>query len=168
MSTWLGWLAPWGAPITLLGESAQQVAEAQRELARIGIDRPAAVATGTPEQWAGSEARLGELATATFVELAATYAGRSPHGLPRADVVLDVRLDSEWREGHLDGAVHIPLPALPSRLVDVPDGAVWVHCASGYRASVAASLLARAGRQVVHIDDEYSAAADAGLVVAKP
>lgn len=45
MSTWLGWMAPWGAPITLLGDSEQQVADAQRELARIGIDRPAAAAT---------------------------------------------------------------------------------------------------------------------------
>ena len=47
-STYLGWLIPWGTPVTLLGESAEQVAEAQRELVRIGIDRPAAAATGGP------------------------------------------------------------------------------------------------------------------------
>ena len=50
-ATYLGWLIPWGTPLTLLGETAEQVAEAQRELVRIGIDRPAAAATGTPEQW---------------------------------------------------------------------------------------------------------------------
>jgi hydroxyacylglutathione hydrolase len=168
MSTWLGWLAPWGAPITLLGESEEQVAAAQRELARIGIDRPAASATGAPEQWADREEALRELATATFAELASARAGRPTHGLPGPDVVLDVRLDNEWRSGHLDGAVHIPLPALPGRLAEVPGGAVWVHCASGYRASVAASLLARAGRQVVHIDDNYDTAADAGLAIVGP
>ncbi|RDI34313.1 MBL fold metallo-hydrolase [Lentzea flaviverrucosa] len=165
MSTWLGWMAPWGAPITLLGESAEQVAQAQRELARIGIDRPAAAATGTPEQWADEESRLGELAVATFADLAAAQAGRRPHGLPPADVVLDVRLIGEWRQGHLDGAVHIPLPELPRRVADVPGGVVWVHCQSGYRASIAASVLAAAGRQVVHVDDGFDTARDAGLDV---
>jgi rhodanese-related sulfurtransferase len=166
MATWLGWMIPWGAPITLLGESAEQVAAAQRELARIGIDRPAAAATGGPEQWAGGErARLGELATAAFTDLAAARGGRSPRGLPAPDVVLDVRMGDEWREGHIDGAAHIPLPELPRRLDEVPEGTVWVHCGSGYRAAAAASLVARSGRRVVHIDDDYDRAARAGLTV---
>ncbi|MCX2951474.1 MBL fold metallo-hydrolase [Lentzea sp. NEAU-D7] len=165
MSTWLGWMAPWGSPITLLGESAEQVAEAQRELARIGIDRPAAAATGTPEQWAGDEAHLGELAVATFTDLAAARTGKPPHGLPPADVLLDVRMGGEWRQGHLDGALHIPLPDLPQRVSDVPGGVVWVHCQSGYRASIAASVLARAGRAVVHVDDDFDTARDTGLLV---
>jgi rhodanese-related sulfurtransferase len=42
---------------------------------------------------------------------------------------------------------------------------VWVHCGSGYRAAAAASLLQRSGRQVVHIDDAYATAADAGLTI---
>ncbi|MEU5906789.1 MBL fold metallo-hydrolase [Micromonospora sp. NPDC047527] len=164
MSTWLGWMAPWGAPITLLGDSEQQVADAQRELARIGIDRPAAAATGSPEQWAaGDDTRLTVLTTATFADLAAARAETPPHGLPAVDVLLDVRMTNEWRTGHIDGAVHIPLPDLPHRLTDVPTGTVWVHCGSGYRAAAATSLLQRAGRQVVHIDDAYTAAADAGL-----
>ena len=47
-ATYLGWLIPWDTPLTLLGQTPEQVAEAQRELARIGIDRPAAAATGHP------------------------------------------------------------------------------------------------------------------------
>ncbi|MGA5301685.1 MBL fold metallo-hydrolase [Nucisporomicrobium flavum] len=166
MSTWLGWMAPWGAPITLLGDSEQQVADAQRELARIGIDRPAAAAAGSPEQWAGGDdGALGHLITATFADLAAARAGTPPHGLPGADVLLDVRMGNEWRSGHVDGAVHIPLPDLPARLADVPAGTVWVHCGSGYRAAAATSLLQRAGREVVHIDDAYAEAAGAGLPI---
>ncbi|MFN2494594.1 MAG: rhodanese-like domain-containing protein [Pseudonocardiaceae bacterium] len=171
MATWLGWMAPWGAPITLLGESAEQVADAQRELARIGIDRPAAAATGTPQQWAGQQwagdqhDALGELATATFGDLAAAQAGTPPHGLPAPDVVLDVRMGNEWRADHIEHAVHIPLPELPDRVHEVPAGTVWVHCGSGYRAAAASSLLARAGRHVVHIDDNYADAADAGLTI---
>ncbi|MFG3437598.1 rhodanese-like domain-containing protein [Nonomuraea sp. NPDC047897] len=166
MATWVGWLAPWGAPITLLGETAEQVATAQRELARIGIDRPAAAATGAPEDWAGGDAtRLGEWPLATFADLAAVRAGRGPRHLPAPDVVLDVRLAGEWRAGHVEGAVNVPLPELPDRPADVPAGTVWVHCGSGYRAAAAAALLARAGRTVVHVDDEFDRAADAGLTV---
>ena len=47
-ATYLGWLIPWGTPLTLLGRTPGQVAEAQRELTRIGIDRPAAAAVGSP------------------------------------------------------------------------------------------------------------------------
>ena len=166
MATWLGWMAPWDAPITLLGESEQQVVDAQRELARIGVDRPAAAATGSPEQWAdGDDTRLGELTTATFTDLATARAGHPLHDLPTPEVLLDVRMSNEWRRDHIDGAVHIPLPELPQRLDDVPAGVVWVHCGSGYRAAAATSLLQRAGRLVVHIDDAYATAAAAGLII---
>ena len=166
MSTWLGWMAPWGAPITLLGDSEQQVADAQRELARIGIDRPAAAAAGTPEQWAGGDsARLADTPVATFADLAAARSGSGPRHLPPPDAVLDVRLAGEWRDGHIEGAVHLPLPELPDRLDEVPGGTVWVHCGSGYRAAAATSLLRRAGRRAVHIDDDYSEAGAAGLAV---
>jgi rhodanese-related sulfurtransferase len=67
-------------------------------------------------------------------------------------------MTNEWTAGHLDGAVHVPLPDLPNRLADVPAGTVWVHCGSGYRATVAASLLANAGREVVVIDDRFERA----------
>ncbi|HEX5598215.1 MAG TPA: MBL fold metallo-hydrolase [Micromonosporaceae bacterium] len=165
MSTWLGWLIDWGAPITLLGETPEQITDAQRELARIGIDRPAAAATGHPEEWVVDREQLRDLPVADFAALAAARNG-DLRGLPRPDVVLDVRLDGEWRSGHLDGARHIPLFQLAERGAEIPDGAVWVHCSSGYRSSVAASLLANAGRQVVLIDDLFSHAAPAGLPLA--
>lgn len=163
MATWLGWLIEWGVPITLLAETPQQVADAQRELVRIGIDRPAAQATGDAGQWATEPGQLRELRIADFVALAAARKGHVPDGLPGADVILDVRMTNEWRTSHIDGAVHIPLPDLPRRLADVPTGAVWVHCGSGYRATAAASLLANAGREVVVVDDAFGQAQAAGL-----
>jgi hydroxyacylglutathione hydrolase len=168
LATWLGWMAPWGAALTLLGDSAEQVAAAQRELARIGVDRPAAALTGTPEEWAdGDAARLAVLRSATFAELAAARAGQPPHGLDVPDVVLDVRLGNEWRAGHIDGALHIPAAEVGDRLHAVPDGVVWVHCAAGYRAAAVASLLARAGRRVVHVEDAWSEAVVAGLPIVR-
>ncbi|MFG1955110.1 rhodanese-like domain-containing protein [Micromonospora sp. NPDC048830] len=165
MSTWLGWLIDWGTPVTLLAETPDQVADAQRELVRIGIDRPAAQATGGADEWAADPAQRRELRLADFPALAAARAGAAPAGLPAADVVLDVRLPNEWKAGHVDGAVHVPLPDLPARLAEVPPGVVWVHCSSGYRATAAASLLANAGREVVVIDDRLGRAAAAGVAM---
>ena len=156
-ATYLGWLVPWGTPLTLLGETPEDVAAAQRELVRIGIDRPAAAATGGPERWAAGE-RPASFPRASFDELAAVRHHRQV-------VVLDVRADLEWAGAHIDGAVHIPLPDLPRRLDEVPGGEVWVHCQSGYRAAVAASLLAAAGRRVVAVDAAFTAVGGTGLPV---
>lgn len=154
-STYLGWLLPWGTPVTLLGETAEQVADAQRELVRIGIDRPAAAATGGPEQW--TEGPLAQVHRATFADLAQVR-----HHRPVT--VLDVRRTSEWSARHLDGAVHVPLHELLQRADEVPAGELWVHCASGYRASIAASLLLARGHRVVHVDDSFDEhATDAGV-----
>lgn len=145
-ATYVGWLIPWGSPLTLLGESPEQVAEAQRELVRIGVDRLAGAATGRPEDW--TDGPLASFEQATFGDLAQVR-----HHRPV--VVLDVRRASEYDASHIAEAVHIPIHELPSRLDDVPHGEVWVHCAAGYRASVAASLLAANGRHVVAIDDDF-------------
>ncbi len=163
MTTWLGWLIDWAAPLTLLGESRQEVAEAQRELARIGIEH-FAVATGSPEELVTDRSRVRGMPSASFAELAA--ARRGEHGsLPPPEVVLDVRSNSEYRNSHIDAAVHIPLYELNQRLAEVPGGAVWTHCGSGYRAAAAASLLQDAGRTVVLIDDNFSAAGETDLTV---
>ncbi|MEU8276893.1 rhodanese-like domain-containing protein [Microbispora bryophytorum] len=153
LAVYLGWLIPWSpsgtprTPVTLLGETPGDIARAQRELARIGIDRPAAAATGGPAEWAGDD-KPASMPTATFADLAAVRRRRPI-------VVLDVRRDVEWRESHVPGAIHIPLHELPARLGEVPAGELWTHCASGYRASIAASILAAAGRDVVAVHDEY-------------
>ena len=160
-ATYLGWLFPRGAPVTLLGETPEQVAQAQRELVRIGIDRPAAAATGTPRDWAAGQP-LASLRLARFSDLAAAMDRHVDGAWP---VVLDVRRRLEWEAGHIDGAVHIPLHDLPRRMDDIPPGETWVHCRTGYRSTVAASLLAARGRDVISIDDEIGNAATAGLPV---
>ncbi|MFI0737642.1 rhodanese-like domain-containing protein [Streptomyces sp. NPDC021100] len=156
-ATYLAWLIPWGKPVTLLGDTPAQIAEAQRELARVGIDRPAAAATGDPAAWVRQGERLAVFPRAGFAGLAAA------HKRGEDVVVLDVRRDSERANGFIEGSAHIPLHELHGRVGDVPDGTVWVHCAGGMRAAIAASLLDAAGRQVVAVDDGFEAAADAGL-----
>jgi rhodanese-related sulfurtransferase/glyoxylase-like metal-dependent hydrolase (beta-lactamase superfamily II) len=158
-ATYLGWLITWGTPVTLLGETADDVAEAQRELVRIGIDRPAAHATGGPRQW--SEGDLASFPTATFADLAQVRHHREV-------VVLDVRRVDEHDAARIAGAVNVPLHELADRLDDVPAGEVWVHCAGGYRASVAASILDAAGRTLVAIDDSFDNAETVGLHLVGP
>ncbi|WP_405653411.1 rhodanese-like domain-containing protein [Streptomyces sp. NBC_00019] len=161
LATYLAWLIPWGKPVTLLAESPGQLAAAQRELVRVGIDRPAAAAIGGPKGWVPEGAAPASFRRATFADLA----GRLP---AQGVVVLDVRRDSERAGGHVEGSVHIPLHALHRRIEEVPAGEVWVHCAGGMRAAIAASLLDAAGRAVVAVDDSFDAAEKAGLTVRNP
>ncbi len=154
-ATYLGWLIPWGTPLTLIGSTAADVAAAQRELVRIGIDRPAAASAGPAEAWAGGEP-LSAYRVVDFAELARA---REQGCL----VLLDVRRNGEWAESRIDGAVHIPLHELPARMSELPAGRVWVHCQSGYRSAVAASLLDRAGVPVVLVDDDLDQAQRTGL-----
>lgn len=160
LATYLAWLIPWGRPVTLLAENAERIAEAQRELARVGIDRPAAAATGGPGDWLREGETPRSFPRATFADLAGALRGGGER-----PVVLDVRRDSERELGFVEGSVHLPIHELRGRLAEVPDGVVWVHCAGGLRAAIAASLLDAMGRDVVAVDDGYDSAVAAGLTV---
>jgi len=158
-ATYLGWLIRWGTPLTLLGQMPEQIAEAQRELSRVGIDRPAAMAVGDPADWSGGRP-LRSFGVADFNALESVR-----HHRPI--VILDVRRALEWTDSHIDGAIHMPLHELPSRLAELPNEELWVYCRTGYRASVAASILDAADRRVLAIDDDYDRAATAGLPIAR-
>jgi glyoxylase-like metal-dependent hydrolase (beta-lactamase superfamily II)/rhodanese-related sulfurtransferase len=156
-STYLAWLLPWGMPITLLADSIEDIAEAQRQLVRVGIDRPAGAATGDPDSWA-PDADRSHYGVVDFAAL-----------IDEADLpILDVRLEGQYKDGHVVGAINVPLHELLGRLEDVPSGPVAVHCQSGYRASIAASLLDRAGHDVILVDDDYDNAPDSGRPVVTP
>ena len=168
--TYLAWLIPWGTPVTLLAATEAEVTEMQRELVRVGIDRPAAHSVGAPSDWAAGPADISSYDVVDFAEVAHQFS----HGAQL--LVLDARREQEWRSGYVAGSRHIPLHSLPDQLATVAswsraaghaghDPRVWVYCGSGFRAAVAASLLERAGIPVVHIDDDVAAAARAGLAI---
>ena len=86
-------------------------------------------------------------------------------GVP-GEVVVDVRLGTRVARGpsrRLPSTSRSTSCPIASRTF--PPGRVWVHCAAGYRASVAGSLLARAGRDVMVVSDQFSNAVDAGLEI---
>ena len=75
-----------------------------------------------------------------------------PDPLPEGLHVLDVREPDEWRHGHIEGAMHIPLRDLPAWLSDVPDGQTLVVCKVGGRSAQASMYLLQQGHDVVNLD----------------
>lgn len=153
-ATYLGSVLPWGTPVTLIGDSAAHVSHAQLDLTRIGIDVIAGASTRPVQHLVNGEP-LRSYPVTTFADV--VVQGEAE--------VLDVRRDDEWRESRIRHARHVPLHDLEQRMAELPHHTWWVHCASGFRASIAASLLDRAGHDVVLIDDDFDNAAPAGLPI---
>jgi glyoxylase-like metal-dependent hydrolase (beta-lactamase superfamily II)/rhodanese-related sulfurtransferase len=158
--TYVGWMLPWGEEIVLVSGSAEQLAAAHEDLARIGIDRLAGGVVGLP---GSGTPEVRAYPCRRWEDLQARYAedGRRPD-IP---VVLDVRQRAEYEAGHLARAISMPVQDVPQAGGRIPPGPVWVHCRSGFRAAVAASFLHAAGRRVVLIDDDWERAETLGLPV---
>ncbi|MGB2569919.1 MBL fold metallo-hydrolase [Micromonospora citrea] len=110
-------------------------------LARIGFDRVVGYLREPEQAFLEMIAELTPASRVTAAQL------RAALERPQPPVVLDVRNVGEREQGAVAGSLHIPLAELPRRLDEVPaDRPVVVHCAGGYRSSVAASLLRAAGR----------------------
>ena len=150
-AVYVGWVTPWGGELVLVSDSSVELEATERELAGVGIEAVETAVLGTELQAGDSRIRRTDW----------TGFAADP---PGADaVVLDVRRPEEWRDGHLAGALNIAVHDLPRRLDEIPPGEVWVHCAAGYRATVAAGLLDRAGRDVVLVDDDFARVVELGI-----
>ncbi|GAA3119510.1 MBL fold metallo-hydrolase [Streptosporangium carneum] len=135
--SWAGWLVPYGAPVALVAEPGQDVAEAVTQLSRIGMDDVRGVVRD-----------LGDIGSARFdlVDLEGFLA------LTSGAQVLDVRMPVERRAAPLPGATERFLPDLVAEGVPAEldrDRRVLVACGSGRRASIAATILAREGYRAV-------------------
>ena len=75
-----------------------------------------------------------------------------PDPLPEGLAVLDVREPEEWAHGHIDGAMHIPMMDLPSRLDELPGGQTLVVCKVGARSAQVAGYLVQQGYDAVNLD----------------
>lgn len=162
-SMWAGSLLPYDRDLHLIvDDEGRALDEAVRELAMIGLDRVSgAFGHDAIAAWADVDA-TGKIAQASTAELHDVL-------LPRGVAVIDVRNQSEWDAGHIPGARHIQLGTLDERLNEVPrDGVVVVHCQTGSRSAIAASLLAARGfSSIINLQGGYSAWASAGFPVVR-
>lgn len=147
LSTWAAWTVPYDRPILLVGDEPghrdpqEQIESAVRSLVRVGLDDVVGYLDGGMSAWAESGREIAELPQASPVEIQRRLEqGEAIH-------VLDVRTDAEWESGHVEGARHVMAGFVAERVDEVPDDGkpVAVICGSGYRSTVAASVLARAG-----------------------
>ena len=151
-SAWVGWLVPRGRQIILAGGTDAQHREAQRQLYRIGFDTVEGALDGGMDAWRASGRELSTFETVDVEDMAAWILSAEPM------TVVDARDEHEWAAGHVPGAVHIYVPDIPHRAAEIPvEAPVAVHCASGYRAGIAASLLEQAGlKRIIHVNGPYS------------
>ena len=150
LSLWAGWLLAAEKPIVLVTQSGDDgdKEESRRSLMRVGLDRIAGYLPMSRWIEAGYATRSISLVSAEEVSVGAFVRG---HG---DALVLDVRNDAEWVAGHIAGAEHIALGDLPQKMIALDKACpVVTVCGSGYRASVAASLLAAHGFDSVSIMD---------------
>ena len=133
-STWVGFLVPGGQSIVLVVDSADDAAKARLELARIGFDNVLGYLEADQVE---CTQQLSQLSVCDLK--GALKRGDAPQ-------VIDVRTPGEWTSAHIEGARHVPLPKLAAHLEKLPkDKAYAVICGSGYRSSIAASLLQARG-----------------------
>src|SRR5512133_3373003 len=145
----LAWLADHDQPVVVVGRDDDDARGAIGLAASVGVTNVAGYLAGGMTSWREDQLRVARIPRMTVPELHERWEDGPPLQ------VLDVRELSEWQSGHIPGAVHTPyhdIHALPEGVdADVP---VAVICASGQRAAVGASLLARHGaREVVHVVD---------------
>lgn len=140
LSTWAAWVVPYDTPILLVAPDPRAVELAVRALVRVGLDDVAGWLHGGIEPWVESGRELAALPQMDVSELHERLReGAGP-------AVLDVRSDDEWENGHIEGAIHIHGGQVADRLDEIPRrGGVAVLCGGGYRSTVAASVLQRAG-----------------------
>lgn len=161
-TTWAGWLLPYDRDFYLIinEHCAHCVDEATRDLVMIGLDRVAGYfGSAVVDEWRAGGDALESVPQMTAQELS----GRLRRG--EAAAVIDVRGRAEWDAGHLPFAEHVPLGDLAGHVADMPrDTPLVVHCQTGGRSAIAASLLrARGFTNVSNLTGGFAAWHSAGL-----
>ncbi len=138
-ATWAGTVLDRTKPIVIIAEPGREE-EAAVRLGRIGFDHVKGFLKGGMEALAGRPDLVWPTERLSAPMVAEELAGANP------PLVLDIRNPGEWAGKHIDGSVNVPLNHLQERIAEIPrDRRIAVHCAGGYRSSIAASILHQYG-----------------------
>lgn len=135
-SNWAGWVLDYNQPFILI-VAKEQLEEVTRKLMRIGLDQ--AIGFITPDSLTTLGLPLDKQEIIHFEEM------KNALDNPNAQI-LDVRNDSEYKAGHIPNATHLFVGTLTENLHKIdPNKELYLYCQSGDRATIATSLLYRAG-----------------------
>jgi hydroxyacylglutathione hydrolase len=141
-TTWAGSLLPYDRDLQLILDDNKPglAEELTRDLAGIGLDRVTGYfGLDVIQGWSRSHGELQRISALTLPQVSTMLSSHNP-------ILLDVREQSEWRAGHIPGSRNVPVGQLNERLGDIPrNGTVVVHCQTGARAAIAASVLRTRG-----------------------
>ena len=144
-ATFAGWILPPEKPIVLVVENEGQVERATVQLHRVGLGQVVGYLDGGMYAWAVEGLPIQTLPQMAVQELKEDFEGGG------APLVLDVRAQREWEDGHIQGAVHMPSPDTRSRYREIaPDKPIAVMCNTGHRSSMAGSILLQHGFEKVY------------------
>ncbi len=150
-ATWCGTVLPHNAPMVIVAHPGRE-REAAVRLGRIGFDRVAGFLEGGMAALDGHDRLLAGRPRLIPPELQARLAAAPP---PR---LLDVRTAPEYAQGAIAGSRHLPLQQLRERRAELAgEGPFVVYCQSGYRSSIAASLLEGWGVEASDLEGGYQA-----------
>jgi hydroxyacylglutathione hydrolase len=138
-ATWAGTVLDRTKPIVIIAEPGREQ-EAALRLGRIGFDHVKGYMNGGMEALAERPDLVWPTERASAPMVAEELASTDP------PLLLDVRSPREWATKHIEGSVNIPLNHLQERIAEIPrDRRIAVHCAGGYRSSIAAGILHQYG-----------------------
>lgn len=144
--TYVGWLLPFNVPLMILIEDEEGRREAVVQLMRIGYEQVNGYVAGGIASWQAAALpveRFEMIDVETLHRRWSQHAGMS---------ILDVRRDDEWEAGHIPDAMHLHIGDLPQHIDEAPrDRPITLICQSGFRAEMAASMLAAARREVIAV-----------------
>lgn len=149
LSIWAGWMLDPRQPLLLVLEHDEDVAKVIPLFLRTGFTKFAGYLVGGMKAWNNAGFPLSEVDQMTVHEVK-----KQAEDLQ----ILDVRSPDEWKKGHIPGAIHIFLPEVPEKSTVLnKEKPVAVYCDSGYRASLAASLLKIEGFDVHNVPGSWQA-----------
>lgn len=164
ISTWAGWVLSYDQPILLLLENEEQWEEVVRQLLRVGLDKIAGYVDGGMETWVEAGLPISHIPQLSVHELGNMLTEKQ-------DVlVLDVRTDSEYREGHITGAINIHAGQIKEHLHELErTKPIALVCRTAHRSSIAGSILQQHGVQhLYNVSGGMSAWVNAGYDVNMP
>ena len=158
LSIWAGWMLNPDEPVLLVLEQDDDLEEIVRLFIRTGFAKFAGYLVGGMKAWeaAGfSHVEIGQMGVHELNERAKDLQ------------VIDVRSPREWKKGHVPGARHMFLPELPTRMAELDRSKpTAVYCGSGYRASIATSILKPNGfQQLWNVPGSWEAWQKAGFPI---